>query len=237
MRMPAGRLNRRMKMTLSDRGLPALAASWLVVMGCAAPSMAKTTGVGDVTRGPVSFRVAAFQPLAHFGADGVRVTYAAALGGEWSMELHPVDARLGTGDILFYRSDDRSVRSARSRRRIEFGTRILLHMPRREYDTLVAKIDAALAQPDPPVNQGADPCPPTKPHCVVCDDGPDYLTERRKHGRTQWIDLSDCDDGARFADVARLIVGAFPALQCWLLPEDKPDVCHPSRPQDDKPSN
>ncbi len=203
---------------------------WLGLACCNSPALAKTTGVGDVTRRPVSFRVAEFQPLAHFGNDGIRVTYAAALGGQCSLELHPVDMHLATGDILFYWTKDRSVTPTRSKGRIELGSRIQLNMPRRYYDALVSKIDATLAQPDAPADPNAEP--------VVCMDGALILTERRKHGRTGWVEMSSCeDDQARFNAVPRLILATIPSLQCWLFPGDKLDACYPPELEDQARSN
>jgi len=160
------------------------------------------------------------------------VTYSASLGRSWSIELHPEGGDWVGGEIVFYAPvhDGESLTSPNEKMR--FVGWMALGMSRRRYDALVAKIDAAMDEPDatPPAQSAQSE------ELVVCTDGASYLTERRKHGRTTWMDLDTCYDSDRDEDIARLVLEAFPQLHCWLFPHDDGVTCYPSElPEDDPP--
>src|ERR1700722_8679624 len=78
----------------------ALVAVFLSLAGVA-PAQARTTGIGEIIRGPTRLHMSAHQPPASFGRDAVRVTFLPAFGCCWTVELHPVDADRAIGDIVF----------------------------------------------------------------------------------------------------------------------------------------
>jgi hypothetical protein len=210
---------------------PPVFAVCLTLLCSAAPALAET-GVGDAIHKPVTGRFVAFQPLARLGSDSVRVTYSASLGRSWSIELHRVSADWATGEIVFYAPVHDGETLTGPDERMRFVGWMALGMNRRRYDALVAKIDAAMAEPEPQ--------PPPKPtaqpdELVVCTDGADYLTERRKHGHTTWLRLDSCYDADRYEDGGRLVLAAFPELHCWLFPHDDGVTCYPPELPDDDP--
>lgn len=205
----------------------------MVVLTPAKAGDAGNSGVGDVLRNAVTGRFSAFQPLARIGNDAFRITYSAALGHSWSIELHRVGDDGANGEIVLYAPVNNGETFTSPDDRMRFVGWRALGMSRARYDALVAKIDAAMAESDPP--------PPPKSaaqpdELVVCSDGADYLTERRKQGRTTWLRLDTCYDADRGEDVARLVLAAFPELQCWLFPHDDGVACYPPpEPPDDDP--
>jgi hypothetical protein len=212
--------------------LARLAALCLPLALSATPAQAKT-GVGDAIHKSVIGRFTVFQPLARLGNDGVRVTYAASLGRSWSIELHPVAGDWASGEIVFYAPlhDGETLTSPNDR--MTFVGWLSLGMSRGRYDSLVAKIDAAMAEPSSPPEQDAQ----SQPHeLVVCTDGADYLSERRRHGHTTWLDLDSCYDADRGEDIARLVLDAFPQLHCWLFPHDDGVTCYPPPLPESDPS-
>ena len=199
-----------------------------VLAGSAAPCR---DGSGDAIHKPITTgNFTAFQSLSHFGDDGFRVTYSPSLGGSWSIELHPVSPDWAEGEIVFYAPVHNGETFTGGDEQMRFGGWIGLRMSRRRYDALVAKIDAEMAKPDPPIEQS--PSPPTE--LVICTDGADYLTERRKRGQTTWLSLNSCDDSDRYEDIPRLVLQAFPDLQCWIFPHDTGDACYPKRLPEDE---
>jgi hypothetical protein len=54
------------------------------------------------------------------------------------------------------------------------------------------------------------------------------VVERFSHGVSRWTRYNTCkeNDGD---DVARLLVRAFPEIECWIAPSPRPDHCfrHP----------
>jgi hypothetical protein len=211
-----------------------LAALLLILAFFGVPSMAKTTGHGELTRRPATFRIIVPQPLARFGDDGIRVTYEPALGEYWSIELHPVAANQVVGDISFYGVPDQGVTFTHPPRRVRLDGWMSLGMSRRRYDALAAKIDAALAERDPPADQGAPASSAADvSQMVICTDAAGYLTERRKRGQTAWMALNACDDEDHFADVGHLMAQAFPELRCFIAFHDNADACRPPEPPDE----
>jgi hypothetical protein len=180
----------------------------------AAPAPAKT-GVGNFFRRPAINKITRFEPLSRFGDDAVRVTFLPFEHVGWTIELHPGGPSGATGEVAFYEPSGRGD---------IFVGWLRLGMRRGDYDALLASIDAAMAKRDRAEFQGEKPG-----ELIVCTEAPLYVTERRRHGKTTWIQ-DTCAAEMPAAEVVDLMVAAFPYPLCWYALSAPYDACKSLKP-------
>jgi hypothetical protein len=185
-----------------------LVGFWLLVLG--QPTVANEGSGEFAHHDDVPFAVHA-KPLEQIGDDVIRFSTTPALGGPaWVAELHREPDR-GVGSVTF---------GYWGRGDWEEGGSLSLGLSLKQYDELVAKVDALVAQ------SGAKADTKTNRHGIgvvhICTDGPGYLTERRKNGRTIWLDGFCGDDHPNNA-IARLMFAVVSSNLCSYGPS--PDLC------------
>jgi hypothetical protein len=146
-------------------------------------------GVGDALRHPRTEQFVTDESLRSHGPEGVRISYLPYQGAGWTISLWPRGAAAAGKVVL--RWDDRHG--------FNFGW-FRLDLSRVGYDRLVARIDAALARGEPA--RGLSFCP----------EGDVFLAERRRAGRTSWVQQT-CG-GDMSTAIVEILVSAFPKQLC-----------------------
>jgi hypothetical protein len=151
----------------------ALLITAVISMG-ALPARAEVGGGDFDVSGPSSLSGTGAKPISQVGDDAIRISATPALGGKaWVIELHRQDADWALGDASFGFWGRGSGWTSLGHLRIELRSA--------DYAALSKKVDALLARGEPA------PPPPESGWVVVCTDGPGYLSERRKNGKSTWM--------------------------------------------------
>jgi len=180
----------------------------LAVIPCGSPAGAASeqSGVGSHFRYAATVKhVTLFEPLSVHGSDAIRVTVDH--GGNrsgWTIELYPegpdrrVPLRHAAGAAAVYIASERPVFVTGWER---------LALSRNDYDQVAAHVDAALSR--------REPWPQSSDLVVGCGE-PRILVERRKHGRTTWLE-QECGASKAGEQIVGILIKRFPFPLCWYL--------------------
>lgn len=199
---------RQARMDLWGLPLTLPAAGLCVTHACAQP---EKSGVGNHFR-TLSRRIEVFEPLSRHGPDALRVTVdprSEMVRVAWTVELYPEGPnprasrrRRAVGFAILYDPADGS-----PARPLFVAKWERLVMWQTDYEQLVGRLDAALARRDPW---------PSSDALVVGCGSPRYLIERRKHGKTTWLQ-QDCPSDRASSEIEDMLIEAFPFPLCWYL--------------------
>jgi len=152
-----------------------LVVTALCALTLATTPFAATAHDGPYDHGPFSVLADVnAKPVDQIGDDVIRVSTTPALGGRaWVIELHrnADGSAIGVADLGF------SGRGGNGW--TDLGS-LKVGLSAERFAALSAKIDGLLAR--------GEPVPETSANVVhICTDGPGYVTERRKNGRSEWM--------------------------------------------------
>lgn len=131
------------------------------------------------------------RPLSTLGVEAVRFSSTPALGGRgWIVEIHRTKGDRAEGVAEFYRGHP-------SYGWVKAGS-VRLEAPVDEFDRLAVSVENALARGEPNNRVGDE--------FVVCTDGPGYVSEQRRSGRSVWA--SGFCNGHPNNEIAALMLNA-----------------------------
>lgn len=173
----------------------------------AVPAQAEMASGDYSVTDPSSLSGTAAKPTSQVGDDAIRISTTPALGGKaWVIEIHRQDADWAAGEASFGFWGRGSGWTKLGYLRIELRSA--------DYTALSQRVDALMARGEPA------PPSPGSGSIVVCTDGPGYLSERRKNGRSSWMS-GFCGDHPN-KEIARLMMQVVWKEACTYRPAVPP---------------
>jgi hypothetical protein len=166
------------------------------------------------TRGNI-LRAARAPPLDRLGDDVARFSSTPALGGRgWVIELHRAGSARATGEVIYFGGHP-----SRGWRKLGW---MKLELPAAQFAEVTAKIDGQLARGEP----SSESIVEGQVAISVCTDGPGYVSERRTHGRSMWLE-GFCGDHPN-NEIARLLIDVVRMNDRKWLPDRNLDIKAPA---------